>query len=157
MLGNSKAKPNIDRFQALALAHIDSVYRLALYMAGNEGDAQRLVQETYLKAYRSFRRFEAETICKAWLLGILNDTLVKVANNEVSRDQFDDDAIAAINELPSQYKSVILLADVEGLPYSEIADIVGCPMEIVMSRLCTGRRLLGKGLQDMRQLSDTRV
>ena len=156
MSGNSEARSYTDRFQKLALTHIDSVYRLALFMAKNEHDAQNLVQETYLKAYKSFRGFEAETICKAWLLGILSDTLVKVANdtarvanNAASRDQFGDDIIAAINELPVQYKAVILLADVEGIPYSEIASIIGCSMEIVMSRLCTGRRLLGKGLQDM--------
>lgn len=178
---NSEEKLNTDRFEKLALAHIDSVYRLALYMAGDEDNAQNLVRNTYLEAYRSFSRFEAETICKAWLLGILNDTFMNVGchssreqqigfpsagkccgtrlpnntNDEVSRDRFDDDIIAAINELPVQYRLIVLLADVEELSYKEIANIVGCPIQAVMSRLCIGRRLIGKRLQD-RQLSGVR-
>lgn len=178
---NSEEKLNTDRFGKLALAHIDSIYRLALYMAGDEDDAQSLVRNTYLEAYRSFSRFEAETICKAWLLGILNDTFMNVGchssreqqigfpsagkccgtrlpnntNDEVSRDRFDDDIINAINELPVQYRVIVMLADVEELSYKKITNIVGRPIQTVMSRLCIGRRLIGKRLQD-RQFSSVR-
>ncbi len=68
MYSNSEVSARADTFEAAALAHMNSVYRLALYMAGNEDDAQNLVRNTYLKAYKSFSRFEAETICKGWLL-----------------------------------------------------------------------------------------
>lgn len=179
MYSNSEASVKTDTFETAALAHIDSVYRLALYMAGNEDDAQNLVRNTYLKAYKSFSRFEAETICKAWLLGILNNTLVSPAhdygrnrrtislperknsiarlpgntNDEVHRYSFGDEVIAAMNELPVQYRVVVLLADVEGLPYKEIASVIGCSRETVMSGLCKGRRLLGRGLRD-KQHSD---
>ncbi len=179
MSGNSEINLNTDIFETLALIHIDSVYRLALHMAGNEDDAQNLVRNTYLKAYKSFSRFEAETICKAWLLGILNNTLVSSAhdcsrnrrrlllperknsiarlpgntNNEIPRDVFGDEIIAGMNELPAQYRVAVLLADVEGLPYKKIAAVIGCSRENVISRLCKGRRLLGRRLRD-KQLSD---
>ena len=179
MYSNSEVSMNTNTFKTVALAHIDSVYRLALYMAGNEDDAQNLVRNTYLKAYKSFTRFEAETICKAWLLGILNNTFVSSArdcsrdrrvillserknsiarspgntDDEVPRDGFGDEIIAGMNELPVQYRTVVLLADVEGLSYQEIAGVIGCSKETVMSRLCKGRRLLGRRLRDQ-QLSD---
>jgi RNA polymerase sigma-70 factor (ECF subfamily) len=179
MYSNSEVSMNTNTFKTVALAHIDSVYRLALYMAGNEDDAQNLVRNTYLKAYKSFTRFEAETICKAWLLGILKNTFVSSArdcsrnrrgislpewensrtqlpgdtDDEVPRDGFGDEILAGMNELPVQYGAVLLLADVEGLPYKEIAGVIGCSKETVMSRLCKGRRLLGRRLRD-KQLSD---
>jgi len=179
MYSNSEVSVKTDTFETAALAHMDSIYRLALYMAGNEGDAQDLVRNTYLKAYKSFSRFEAETICKAWLLGILKNTFVGSAcdhsgnrrvillparknniarlpgntNDEVPRYTFGDEVIAAMNELPVQYRAVVLLADVEGLPYKEIASVIGCSKETVMSGLCKGRRLLGRRLKD-KQHSD---
>ncbi len=166
MLRDGALNLDIHTFETIALAHMDSVYRLALYMVGNEDDAQNLVQNTYLKAYKTFNRLEVEVICKAWLLGILYDTLVSSAgdssrdrqvsslavrwpdNIEVTEDRFCDEIIAAMNELPAQYRVVVLLADVEGLSYKEIASVIGCSIETVMSRLCRGRRLLGSMLRD---------
>ena len=179
MYSNSEVSVKTDTFETAALAHIDSVYRLALFMAGNEADAQNLVRDTYLKAYKSFARFEAETICKAWLLGILNNTFVSPAydhsrnrraislserknsmtrlpgntNDGIPGYAFGDEIAAAMNELPAKYKAVVLLADVEGLPYKEIASVIGCSKEAIMSRLCRGRRLLGRRLRD-KQHSD---
>lgn len=164
MSSNVELSLNIHTFETIALAHIDSLYRFALYMAGNEDAAQNLVQNTYLKAHKTFSRLEVEAICKAWLLGILYDTFVSSAgdssrdrqvsslavrspDNIVPKDRFCDEIIAAMNELPAQYRAAILLADVEGLSYREIASVIGCSIETVMSRLCRGRRLLGSMLR----------
>jgi RNA polymerase sigma-70 factor (ECF subfamily) len=161
MSRNDKLSMNIHTFETIALVHIDSLYRFALYMAGNEDDAQSLVQNTYLKAYKYFNRSKVEVICKAWLLGILNDTFISSAcdlsrnrqvsslpgNIKVPKDRFCHEIIAAMNELPAQYRVAILLVDVEGLSYKEIASVIGCSIETVMSRLCRGRRLLGRMLQ----------
>jgi RNA polymerase sigma-70 factor (ECF subfamily) len=165
-----------NKFQVVAHAHIDSVYRFALYMAGDESDAQNLVQNTYLKAYKSFDRFEEGTNCKAWLLAILNNTFMNTIHrdrihlqavhppeieecgsepadnadpqNEIPTAPLHNDVAAAISELPIRYRAVVLLADMEGLSYKEIANIVGCPARTVMSRLCEGRKLLRRKLRE---------
>ena len=141
-----------ERFEAVALTHMDSIYRSALYMAKDESDAQDLVQDTYLRAYRFFDKFEEGTNCKAWLLKILRNTFINTIRrgrrqlqvvhlpemNEhglelssdatpedgVFGDLFDDDIVTAMNELPVDYKTAIMLADVERLPYKEISDMV---------------------------------
>ena len=161
-------------FEATALIHMDTLYRLALYMSGNESDAKDLVQDTYLRAYRFFDSFEAGTNCKAWLTTILKNTFINTVRrkkghphmvhlpdmegngvelpagsdteDEVFKDLLDDDVTVAIDALPAEYKATILLADVEGLSYKEVADIVGCPIGTVMSRLHRGRRLLRESL-----------
>ena len=171
----SEAGSKAEKFEAVALSHIDSLYRLALYMSENESDAEDLVQDTYLKAYRFFDKFEEGTNCKAWLLTILRNTFVNNIRrdrkhkhavplsemkehgvelsvgddpeDEIFKDLFDDDVTAAMNALPDIYREVVLMADVEGLSYKEIADIVGCPIGTVMSRLFRGRRFLRKKLR----------
>jgi RNA polymerase sigma-70 factor (ECF subfamily) len=163
-------------FEATALIHMDSLYRFALHMSGNESDAEDLVQDTYLKAYKFFDRFRAGTNCKAWLLTILRNTFINTVRrdrghphmihlpemeergmealadsdteDEIFGDLLDDDVTGAINALPDEYRAAVLLADMEGLPYKEIADIMDCPIGTVMSRLYRGRRLLRKKLYD---------
>ena len=163
-------------FEAVALTHIDSLYRFALHMSGNESDAEDLVQDTYLKAYRFFDKFKAGTNCKAWLITILKNNFINTVRRGSGRpyivhlpemeehgvelladsdtedavfgDLLDDDVTDAINTLPVEYKSSILLADVEGLPYKDIAAIMDCPIGTVMSRLHRGRRLLRNRLRD---------
>ena len=165
-----------DRFEEVALAHMDSLYRSALYMARNESDAQDLVQDTYLRAYKFFDKFKEGTNCRAWLLRILRNTFVNTIRRDKRRPQiihlpemrdygvelpadtdpedwvfgdlFDDDMTAAMSELPEEYRTAVLLADVEGLSYKEIADIMDCPTGTVMSRLHRGRGLLREKLQD---------
>jgi len=165
-----------ERFEEVALAHMDSLYRSALYMARNENDAQDLVQDTYLRAYRFFDKFKEGTNCRAWLLKILRNTFVNTIRGNKRRPQvihltemkdrgtelsadatpedwvfgnlFDDDIIVAMDELPEEYQTAVLLADVEGLSYKEIADIMDCPTGTVMSRLHRGRKLLKEKLQD---------
>ena len=163
-----------ERFEADALIHMDSVYRSALYMAGNESDAQDLVQDTYLRAYKFFDKFEEGTNCKAWLLKILRNTFINTirhssrqlkvvhladmedrglelssnvnAEDGISGNLLDDEIVDAMNELPLEYRTAVLLADIEMLPYKEIADIISCPIGTVMSRLHRGRKLLKKSL-----------
>ncbi|MFC1718758.1 sigma-70 family RNA polymerase sigma factor [Candidatus Poribacteria bacterium] len=164
-----------DTFEKVALAHMDSLYRSALYMARNENDAQDLVQDTYLRAYKFFDKFKEGTNCRAWLLRILRNTFVNTIRRDKRRPQiihlpemmdhgvelpadtdpedwvfgdlFDDDMTAAISELPEEYRTAVLLADVEGLSYKEIADVMDCPTGTVMSRLHRGRGLLREKLQ----------
>lgn len=165
-----------ERFKETAVKHINSLYSFALYMAKNESDAQDLVQDTYLRAYRFFDKFQEGTNCKAWLIKILRNTFInslrrnnrypnmvrlsemedqglELASNpeyddEISGELFDDDVTAAVESLPDSYRFVVMLADVEGLSYKEIADLIGCPIGTVMSRLCRGRRLLKRKLRN---------
>ncbi|MFC1715976.1 sigma-70 family RNA polymerase sigma factor [Candidatus Poribacteria bacterium] len=165
-----------NRFQEEALPHMDSVYRCALYMTKNESDAKDLVQETYFRAYKFFSNFREGTDCKAWLITILRNTFINTIHRERKHPQmiylseineheiglsgdadpedtifgnlFDDDVAAAMDSLPVKYRTAVLLADIEGFSYREIADRVNCPIGTVMSRLGRGRRLLKKRLQN---------
>ena len=173
---NAELESKAEGFEEIALAHMDSIYKFALRMSRNESDAEDLVQETYLKAYRFFDKFEAGTNCKAWLLTILRNTfinsirhnkrrqqmvdlseieehgaesLVSVSpEEEVFRDLLDDDVSAAMSMLPAGYRTAVLLADMKGLSYQEVADKMDCPVGTVMSRLHRGRRLLREKLRD---------
>ena len=165
-----------ERFEQVALVHMNSLYRLALSMSRNESDAQDLVQDTYLRAYKFFDKFREGTNCKAWLFRILRNTFINTINHDRARPQviylsqmddkekkllsdtdpedwvfgdlLDDDMVAAMDRLPDEFRTTVLLADVEELSYKEIADAMNCPIATVMSRLHRGHRLLRKGLQD---------
>lgn len=165
-----------ERFEQVALAHIDSLYRSALYMSKNESDAQDLVQDTYLKAYRFFDKFKQGTNCRAWLFKILRNTFINAVNRDrtpqkiielseikdhemeslsdaspedlVFGELFDDDIVAVMDRLPDEFRTAVMLADVEGLSYKEIADVMNCPMGTVMSRIHRSRKLLKGRLRD---------
>jgi len=162
--------------------YLDSLYSTALRLTRKPQDAQDLVQETLLKAYRAYERFEAGTNLKAWLFRILTNSYINVYRykkrrpNEVDVDDSetmflyhklrgsnaedvtrsveesfiesitDEDISQALEQLPDQYKEVILLADIEGLSYAEIADMLEIPDGTVMSRLHRGRKALQKAL-----------
>jgi RNA polymerase sigma-70 factor (ECF subfamily) len=79
MPGDSKTELDIDRFRTTALAHIDSIYRFALYMIQDEEEAQKLVLYTYLKACKSLDRYSDKERCRMWLLAILNDAIMKIS------------------------------------------------------------------------------
>ena len=174
MLTDTEAGARTEEFQVVATEHMDSLYRFALNMTGNKSDAQDLVQDTYLRAYRFFDKFEEGTNCKAWLITILRNTFINTirhrrrkrmiylsemeefgtelpseddVEDKIFGDLIDDDVTAAVSAIPAEYRSIVLLADMEGLSYREIADTVGCPMGTVMSRLFRGRRLLRKKLE----------
>jgi RNA polymerase sigma-70 factor, ECF subfamily len=173
-----------DRFQRDALPLLDSLYGAALRMTRNPADAEDLVQETMLRAYRAFDRFEPGTNLKAWLFRILTNAYIntyrkrqrepqKVSSDEVEEfdlyrelkdhdPQFaetpeslvldnlvDSDILEAIEQLPDQFRLAVVLSDIEGFTYAEMADIMDVPMGTVMSRLHRGRKALQKRLWDI--------
>jgi RNA polymerase sigma-70 factor (ECF subfamily) len=170
------------RFSELSMEYMPALYTAALRMTRNPADAEDLVQETFLKAFRSFDRFEEGTNLKAWLYRILTNTFInsyraakrrpekadvedvedlylyrrlgdlrsgalgRSAEEEVLERITDDEVKAAIESLPEAFRIAVLLADVEGFSYKEIADITDVPIGTVMSRIHRGRRALQKAL-----------
>jgi RNA polymerase sigma-70 factor, ECF subfamily len=170
------------RFADLAMEYMPALYTAALRMTRNPADAEDLVQETYLKAYRAFASFEEGTNLKAWLYRILTNTYIntyrakkrrpEIADVEdvedlylyrhLSGDQVsglgrsaedealerftDTDVKEAIESLPDTFRMAVLLADVEGFSYKEIAEITDVPIGTVMSRIHRGRKALQKAL-----------
>jgi RNA polymerase sigma-70 factor (ECF subfamily) len=172
------------RFTRDTLPLLDSLYASALRMTRNPADAEDLVQETMLRAYRSFDRFEEGTNLKAWLFRIMTNAYIntyrkkqrepkKVSADEIEDfdlyqelknhdDQFsrtperivldslvDSDIIDAIDDLPEQFRMAVVLSDVEGFSYAEMAEIMDVPLGTVMSRLHRGRKALQKRLWDL--------
>ncbi|MBP1641694.1 MAG: polymerase, sigma-24 subunit, subfamily [Acidobacteria bacterium] len=172
--------PGGREFERQALPFLDSLYNTAYRLARNAEDAEDLVQETYLKAYRSFDQFAPGTNLKAWLFKILKNTFINeyrrrqnvppegdfAAIEEGFESQVRDDAAGQIknpeevaletaldqdvqrglDELPPDYRMAVVLADLEGFSYKEIADILDIPVGTVMSRLYRGRKLLEAAL-----------
>lgn len=172
------------RFQTDALPMLDSLYGGALRMTRNPADAEDLVQETMMRAYRSFDRFEAGTNLKAWLYRIMTNAYIntyrkkqrepkKVSSEDVEdfdlyqelKDHdpqwdatpenlvlnalVDTDIIEAIDELPEQFRLAVVLSDIEGFSYAEMAEIMDVPLGTVMSRLHRGRKALQKRLWEI--------
>jgi RNA polymerase sigma-70 factor (ECF subfamily) len=166
-----------DRFERDALPLLPGMYAAALRMTRNPADAEDLVQETFLRAYRGFDGFEEGTNLKAWLYRILTNTFINayrkrqrqpvtVSEQEVEdRSLFerlgesgpsaeaevlerlpDDDVKEALDSLSEGFRLAVLLADVEGFSYKEIAEIMDVPIGTVMSRLHRGRRALERRL-----------
>jgi RNA polymerase sigma-70 factor (ECF subfamily) len=171
-------------FSDLAMEYMPALYTAALRMTRNSADAEDLVQETYLKAYRAFASFELGTNLKAWLYRILTNTYIntyrakkrrpEIADVEDVEDLYlyrhlagdhapglgrsaedealerftDADVKAAIEALPETFRMAVLLADVEGFSYKEIAEITDVPIGTVMSRIHRGRKALQKALVD---------
>ena len=161
-------------FEALALPHLETVYRVARRLARNEHDAEDLVQETYLKAHKAFGRFEMREFgIKPWLLKIMHNTFLNrqarqrkapraTDQQTLEQVQADDSAIPpeldyedldqevkqAIDSLPQEFRSVLLLWATMELSYQEIAGVLSVPIGTVMSRLHRARRQLAGLLQD---------
>ncbi|MGW6196934.1 sigma-70 family RNA polymerase sigma factor [Kribbella sp. NPDC055110] len=160
-----------DRFEAEAVPLRPGLYVAAVRLTGNRADAEDLLQETYLRAYRGFRGFEPGTNLTGWLFRILRNTFINTYRKRLNEPRTvpDDwyggadgaqrhvaasaeatviDAIPsallqeALAELPERYRQVVLLFDVEGFSYKEIAGMVGVPRGTVMSRLHRGRKAL---------------
>lgn len=161
-------------FQKEAIPHMDALYTFAYRMTGDSDEADDLVQETYLKAFRFFDKFEKGTNCKAWLFRILKNTYIneyrreskmagsvayedienfyenikssEVKSSHVQEDAFanllDDDISEAITALPEDFRTVIILSDIEGFTYEEIADFIDAPIGTVRSRLHRARKML---------------
>ena len=172
------------RFQRDVLPLLDSLYSGALRMTRNPADAEDLVQETMLRAYRSFDRFEPGTNLKAWLFRIMTNAYINTYRKrqrepqKVSSDELEDfdlyqelkmhdpemsrtpetivldslvdsDITEAIDSLPDQFRMAVLLSDVEGFSYAEMAEIMDVPLGTVMSRLHRGRKALQKRLWEL--------
>ena len=167
-----------------AMPLMGSLYSAALRMTRNPADAEDLVQETYLKAYRGYGGFTEGTNLKAWLYRILTNTYINIYRAKQRRpdeteldegedpylyqrlggleaaqmsrsaedelmDWFTDAEVkTALESLPEQFRMAVLLADVEGFSYKEIAEILDIPIGTVMSRLHRGRKALQKRLYD---------
>lgn len=164
-------------FEAEALPHLDAVFRVALRLAGNDAQAEDLVQETMLKAYRSWHQYQSGTNVKAWLLTILRHTFIneyrkaKRTQHQVDVDAIepftvfhgahdadpeatffsqivDDEVLRAIDTLPEEFRETLVLSDVEGMSYLEIANITEVPVGTVKSRLFRARQALQRQLYD---------
>ncbi len=156
-------------FETEALSSLNALYSTALRLTANRADAEDLVQETYLKAFRSSGQFEPGTNLKAWLFTILHNTFlntrrqaaresiateadelerlpqpesVENAEQILLRKTLDVDLQAALDSLPEVFREAVWLRDVEEFTYAEIAAILQVPVVTVMSRISRGRRLL---------------
>jgi RNA polymerase sigma-70 factor (ECF subfamily) len=163
-------------FEETALVHLDALYRGALRLTRNRAQAEDLVQEAVVRAFRCFDRFTLGTNCRAWLFRIMRNVFL---NRLRSERETPDDSIAldgavargleghevigtpedeffqtlvhgdierALRGLPQQFREVVVLADLEGFSYKEIAEALDRPIGTVMSRLHRGRRLLRSAL-----------
>jgi RNA polymerase sigma-70 factor (ECF subfamily) len=171
-------------FADLAMPYMSALYAAAMRMTRNPTDAEDLVQETYLRAYRGFGGFKEGTNLKAWLYKILTNTFInqyrarKRRPEQVDLDDTEDfylfrrlggleavdaartpetevlDSIPdaevkqALESLPEQFRMAVILCDIEGFSYKEIAEILDVPIGTVMSRIHRGRKLLQKRLWD---------
>jgi len=171
-----------ERFEREALPMLPGMYSAAYRLTRNAADAEDLVQETFLRAYRGFHQFQPGTNLKAWLYRILTNTFINSYRKKqrqpqtISDDEIEDwylyskmaeeglepsaetsvieslpdeDVQEALSSLPPQFRIAVLLADVEGFSYKEIAEITGVPIGTVMSRLHRGRKALEKRLWDV--------
>lgn len=153
----------------MALPHLPGIYRAARQLTGEEA-ASDLVQETYLRAWKYFDTFDPGSNCRAWLFRILRNVWADRWRRprlempfgekegeaiepyydwegEFLERQWSADVERALGELPAEYRWAVLLADVEELSYKEIADVLGCPIGTVMSRINRGRRTLARLLR----------
>jgi RNA polymerase sigma-70 factor (ECF subfamily) len=161
----------LDEFEAAAMPLMNDLYRTARRTLGCQAEAEDVVQETYLQAWKSFHRFEPGTNIRAWMYKIMFHVihhhrrkayrLVTMKEEEdfvfdqltyeppVSQELRDEDVLAALDRVPENYRAVILLADVQEFSYKEVADALGIPIGTVMSRLNRGRKLLRSTLSEL--------
>ena len=167
-------------FEQEALPHMSALYSFAVRLTRDRDDAADLVQETYLKAFRFFDKFERGTNCKAWLFRILKNSYINrfrktskapdtveydaieefyetirdssvetsVVEEQVIDNALDDEVAKAIESLPEEFRTVIILCDIESFTYEEIAEFIDCPIGTVRSRLHRARKLLAGSLAE---------
>ena len=169
-----------DPFTQEALSYVDSLYGTALRLTRRPADAEDLVQDTYLKAFRAASQFERGTNLKAWLFTILHNTFRNIRRHDgrspvdvdseaveravsdgpadrspeelLTRATLDVDLQAALDALPDAFRQAVWLRDVEELTYAEMAKVLDVPIGTVMSRISRGRRALSEGLQARRAM-----
>jgi RNA polymerase sigma-70 factor (ECF subfamily) len=166
-----------EAFEADVLPQLDSLYRLALRLTTDPSRAEDLVQDTVLKAFRSWQSFQPGTSIRSWLFTILRNTFINdyrrrqrepipmdldaaesLATFRAAEDEdpegtyfnqiVDAKVLEAIDALPEDFREVLVLSDVENMSYAEIARMLSLPVGTVKSRLFRARRLLQKALRD---------
>ena len=170
----------IEQFESRMLSHMDSAYNLARWITGHDQDAEDVVQEAYIRAFRGFEKY-TDINSLSWLLTIVRNTSynwIKSKHDYIHLIEFDESVHSssdepsfiiernqglrqekiltssgnkdllrnALKDMPLIFREVVVLHEIEGLSYKEIADIVGIPVGTVMSRLSRGRRRLQKTL-----------
>jgi RNA polymerase sigma-70 factor (ECF subfamily) len=184
MSGKSHRKKNSEtlrheKFQKEMVPYMDMLYSYAFYLSNDRDQANDLLQDTFLKAYRFSDRFESGTNAKAWLYRIMKNTYINEyrrthrlpeiveydehasayqapgggwGDNDLrtmlDTQMFDDDITGALSALPEKFKSIIVLRDIEEMPYEEIADVLEIPIGTVRSRLHRARALLFDRLKE---------
>jgi RNA polymerase sigma-70 factor (ECF subfamily) len=167
------------RFKELTYCHFESLYRMAFARLGCAEDSEDVVQETYLKAYRAFDRFKEDGNPKTWLacilINVIRDHVRRVnraphavpleealesasddnssAEERLSANELGSQLITALQSIPESFASALLLRELKGLSYQEIAETLQIPIGTVMSRLSRARELLRKKLTDEEQLA----
>lgn len=176
-------KQKRNEFERQALVHLDAMYGAAYRLTRNPRDAEDLVQDSLLRAFRFWDSFQQDSNCKAWLLRIVTNTFINEyqrrkrsrevldaataeqdatdgvlvhadANDKVSPEKamlqssVSDDVQRALESLPDDFRTAVILCDMQGLSYKEIAEIMECPVGTVMSRLFRGRKLLAAALRE---------
>ena len=165
------AMADVALFEAEVLPQLDTMYRVARRLTGETADAEDLVQEALLRAWRGWGGFTTGSNVRAWLLTILRNTFIsrwrsrKHEGTPISLDDADPHAIyravgsqdpeghffervvdakvmAAVDDLPPEFREALVLSDIEGLPYAEVAGILQVPVGTIKSRLFRARRQL---------------
>ncbi len=166
------AEPNPDDLSSLVAEHGESIYRVALSVVRDPALAEDVAQDTLVKAWLALPTFRGESSLKSWVLRIARNTAISTirARRSVVMDPFlmpeestaadrsverkvetneaMGDFVGALGELDDLSRSVVILRDVEGLPYEEIAEILDVPLSTVKTRLMRARRRLGSALQE---------
>jgi len=160
---DAEENPSQPDFEQVFLPHLDAAYNLARWLLRNDQDAEDAVQEAYMRAYKAFARFRGGD-GKAWFMTILRNvcyTMIKKLRSHETPEPFDEEIHlpagesemreafrqkanaeslhAALEKLPDEFREMIVLHDLEGFAYKEIAAVVGIPIGTVMSRLARAR------------------
>jgi RNA polymerase sigma factor (sigma-70 family) len=172
---------NAERFEQVVMPHLDAAFNLARWLVRNAADAEDIVQEAYLRAFKFFSGFQGGD-ARAWLLKIVRNTsytFLEKNRPAALTDEFDEKVHVrdtrvpdveesmirnvesrmlreALDELPVNFREVLVLRELEGLSYKEIAELVGTPIGTVMSGLARGRERLRESLLRARAKEGTR-
>lgn len=180
MLNWAQQRAREARFEALVLPHLDALHYAALRLTKDQSNAEDLVQETFLRAFRAMHQLTQDESCRAWLMKIMmniwlnqrqkhsreataldvyeldlspedattwsHQSIAEAPEHAASRRQFCKDLDQALQRLPEAFRIVVMLADVEGMSYKEVAELLQCPIGTVMSRLYRARQFLRKAL-----------
>ena len=182
-MGAGKRKATSSKeFENACISHMDALFGASLRLTRNRADAEELVQDTYLKAFKSSSQFELGTNLKAWLMRILTNTFINRQRKKKYERQYAERVVAeplydevldrearefasnpekhvfakffrgqleqALADLPEDYRLVVVLTDVQGFAYKEVAGMLEVPIGTVMSRLHRGRKLMRQALVD---------